>query len=58
MNDNAPVFERLPESCVGITEFHETGDTVLLLKAIDADDPNTPNGKIFFQIEDGNELST
>lgn len=56
VNDNAPEFDHFPESCVSITEFHEIGDTVLLLKATDADDPETPNGKVKFHIEDGNDL--
>ena len=56
VNDNAPVFDHLPEICVSITEFHEIGDTVTLLKVSDADDPTTPNGKMIFNIEDGNEL--
>lgn len=56
VNDNAPVFDYLPEGCVSITEFHEIGDTVMLLKVVDEDDQNTPNGKILFFIEDGNEL--
>lgn len=56
VNDNAPVFDHLPEICVSITEFHEIGDTVTLLKVSDADDHTTPNGKIIFNIEDGNEL--
>ena len=56
VNDNAPVFDRLPNGCVSITEFHEIGDTVILLKVVDADDPSTPNGKINFHIADGNDL--
>lgn len=56
INDMAPTFDRLPTTCVSITEFHEIGDMIILLKASDNDDPNTPNGRIQFFIEDGNQL--
>ncbi|KAL1123291.1 hypothetical protein AAG570_002377 [Ranatra chinensis] len=55
VNDEAPQFSHLPESCIAVTEFHEPGDTITLLKATDADDPNTPNGQIGFSILAGNE---
>lgn len=55
VNDEAPVFLSFPESCVAITEFHEPKDTITLLKASDADDPNTPNGQVAFAILAGNE---
>lgn len=55
INDNAPLFDRLPSECIVVTEFHTVGDMVLLIKATDADDPNTVNGQIMFSIEDGNE---
>lgn len=55
INDNAPLFDHLPSECVVVTEFHTVGDMVLLIKATDADDPNTVNGRIMFSIEDGNE---
>lgn len=55
INDNAPVFDNLPSECVVVTEFHAVGDMILLVKANDADDPNTVNGRIIFSIEDGNE---
>lgn len=55
INDNAPVFDHLPSDCVVVTEFHTIGDMVLLIKATDADDSNTANGRITFSIEDGNE---
>jgi len=55
VNDNAPSFDHLPSECVVVTEFHTVGDMILLLKATDADDPNTVNGRIMFSIEDGNE---
>ncbi|BES92052.1 Cadherin domain [Nesidiocoris tenuis] len=55
VNDEAPQFTHLPESCVAITEFHEPRDTIILLKATDADDPKTPNGQLIFSILAGNE---
>ncbi|XP_050524905.1 cadherin-23 [Daktulosphaira vitifoliae] len=55
INDMAPGFEHLPTECVVVTEFHTVGDIILLVKANDADDPNTVNGRISFSIEDGNE---
>ncbi|XP_060850417.1 cadherin-23-like [Rhopalosiphum padi] len=55
INDNAPLFDHLPSECVIVTEFHTVGDMILLIKATDADDPATVNGRIMFSIEDGNE---
>jgi len=55
INDNAPLFDHLPSECVVVTEFHTVGDMILLIKATDADDPTTVNGRIMFSIEDGNE---
>ncbi|XP_014258581.1 cadherin-23-like isoform X2 [Cimex lectularius] len=55
VNDEIPRFTHLPENCVVITEFHEPRDTILLLKAVDSDDPTTPNGQIKFNILAGNE---
>lgn len=55
INDNAPLFDHLPAECVVVTEFHAVGDMILLIKAMDADDPNTVNGRVTFSIEDGNE---
>ena len=54
VNDEAPVFEPI-NGCVHITEFHEPHETVTIVKASDADDPNTPNGRIKFSINGGNE---
>lgn len=56
MNDNAPIFDHIPDSCISVTEFHEIGDIIIALKAFDADDPSTPNGKISFHIEQRNEF--
>lgn len=55
INDNAPLFDHLPSECIVVTEFHTVGDMILLLKATDADDPNTVNGRILYSLEDGNE---
>ena len=55
VNDEAPEFEKLPDACVMVTEFHEPGDTVYIIKAMDLDDPNTPNGWIGFSLLDGND---
>lgn len=55
INDNAPLFDHLPSDCIVVTEFHTIGDMVILIKATDADDPNTANGRLTFAIEDGNE---
>lgn len=49
------MFDNLPSECIVVTEFHTVGDMVLLIKATDADDPNTNNGRITFSLEDGNE---
>lgn len=38
-----------------ITEFHEPRDTVTVVRASDDDDPASPNGRILFTIEGGNE---
>jgi hypothetical protein len=55
VNDERPEFE--PRSgCASVTEFHEPGELVTVLRAIDRDDPATPNGRLQFNIEEGNEL--
>lgn len=38
-----------------ITEFHEARETVTVVRATDGDDPASPNGRILFTIEGGNE---
>ena len=55
VNDEAPVFEPI-YGCVTITEFHDLHDVVTTVKASDADDPNTPNGRVLFSIVGGNDL--
>lgn len=54
INDEAPVFEER-EGCTMITEFHEARETVTVVRATDDDDPASPNGRILFTIEGGNE---
>jgi len=54
VNDEAPVFEPI-YGCVTITEFHDLHDIVTTVKASDADDPNTPNGRVLFSIVGGND---
>lgn len=54
INDEAPVFEER-EGCTMITEFHEPRETVTVVRASDGDDPTSPNGRILFTIEGGNE---
>ncbi|XP_036323215.1 cadherin-23 [Rhagoletis pomonella] len=52
-NDNAPeVF--LPTSCVLITEYHELNEKITTIRGKDADDPESPNGRLEFQIAKGN----
>ncbi len=58
-NDEAPIFEKSSKSkgCSAlVSEFHEPIEPVLTLRANDADDPNTDNGRVFFEIVSGNEL--
>ncbi|XP_055586421.1 cadherin-23 [Uranotaenia lowii] len=48
-NDNTPVVQA-PEGCVQITEFYDIREPLTMLKASDADDPETGNGLIEFKI--------
>lgn len=43
------------EVCATVTEFHRIRDTIFMVSASDADDPNTPNGKLQFSIVGGND---
>ncbi len=56
VNDNAPLIQNVPQQCVSISEFHEMTDTVMLVKAWDADDPATPNAQVTMRIEKGDDL--
>lgn len=44
-NDSPPVLD-VPKNIVSISEYHDILNPVLHIKAIDADDPLTPNGKV------------
>lgn len=55
VNDETPTFE-VTSGCASVTEFHPPGDVVSVIRAQDRDDPNTPNGRVIFSIEEGNEL--
>lgn len=54
INDEVPVFEQR-EGCTMITEFHEPRETITVVRASDGDDVDSPNGRIRFSIEGGNE---
>nr|XP_033326560.1 cadherin-23 isoform X1 [Megalopta genalis]XP_033326561.1 cadherin-23 isoform X1 [Megalopta genalis]XP_033326562.1 cadherin-23 isoform X1 [Megalopta genalis] len=55
VNDNAPKMD-IPSSCITISEFHDMKDLIFIIKAKDADDPTTPNGRVKIRIISGNEL--
>ncbi|XP_076057455.1 cadherin 88C isoform X2 [Oratosquilla oratoria] len=55
INDEIPVFESRND-CATVNEFHEAREVIVEVRATDADDPDTPNGKLRFTIEHGNEL--
>lgn len=53
-NDEPPVFE--PRTgCVSVTEFHDSHVPLTTIQASDRDDPTTPNGRVVFSIEAGND---
>ncbi|XP_050735758.1 cadherin-23-like isoform X6 [Eriocheir sinensis] len=54
INDEVPVFEER-KGCTVITEFHEARETITVVRATDGDDLDSPNGRIRFTIEGGNE---
>ena len=54
INDEVPVFEER-ESCTMITEFHSPRETITVVRASDGDDLDSPNGRIRFSIEGGND---
>lgn len=53
VNDSPPVFDRNEES-FGVTEFHD--GVIGIVRATDADAPETINSEIVFAIKRGNEL--
>lgn len=54
-NDNPPEIS-LPTSCVLITEYHELNEKIATIRGKDADDPNSPNGRLEFKITKGNKF--
>ncbi|CAH2108500.1 unnamed protein product [Euphydryas editha] len=52
VNDNPPVLN-LPSECVTITEFHNYREAIVSVSATDADDNNTPNGRVQFHLVSG-----
>lgn len=46
----------IPATCITISEFHDVKDLIFVIKAKDADDPTTPNGRVKIRILSGNEL--
>ncbi|KZC14307.1 Cadherin-23 [Dufourea novaeangliae] len=55
VNDNLPKMD-IPSTCITISEFHDVKDLIFAVKAKDADDPTTPNGRVKIRILSGNEL--
>lgn len=55
VNDNAPKME-LPQNCISISEFTKLHDIIYVIKAKDADNPTTPNGRVKMRITSGNGL--
>ena len=56
VNDETPEVEEFYD-CAMITEFHNVGDVITRVSATDKDDPLTPNGRIQFDIIEGNDDS-
>ncbi|XP_046962418.1 cadherin-23 isoform X2 [Vanessa cardui] len=52
VNDNPPVLS-LPLDCVTLTEFHNHREAIVSITATDADDNNTPNGRVQFHLVAG-----
>ena len=55
VNDEAPEFVEVNSQCTTISEFHQKHDPIVNVRAIDKDDPNSPNGEIVFSIKHGDE---
>lgn len=45
VNDNKPELI-VDSACVNITEFHEPGQPITIVRATDKDDPTTSNGQV------------
>ncbi|KAM4735247.1 cadherin-17 [Anableps anableps] len=55
VNNELPLFEQIYYGNHSLTEDAEVGSTVLTIKALDADEPNTGSSYIMFNISKGNE---
>lgn len=55
VNDQTPKIKQ-QEKCAFITEFHKPGDRITIVSAEDKDDPETPNGRVHFEIVESNEM--
>ncbi|CAG9119461.1 unnamed protein product [Plutella xylostella] len=52
VNDNAPILQ-LPPDCTTVTEFHKHREPITSVRATDADDTATPNGRVQFHLVGG-----
>ena len=55
VNDEAPQFVEVSSQCTTISEFHQEHEPIVNVRAIDKDDPKSPNGEIVFAIKHGDE---
>lgn len=51
-NDSPPVLD-IPKNLVSISEYHDLLNSILHIKAVDADDPLTLNGKVEMSVSGG-----
>ncbi|XP_044743020.1 cadherin-23, partial [Chrysoperla carnea] len=54
VNDNPPKL-KFPKDCASVTEFHDPGSSIVMIKASDEDDNFTPNGRTEMEIIEGND---
>ncbi|XP_050299893.1 cadherin-23 isoform X2 [Anthonomus grandis grandis] len=54
VNDNKPDLI-VDKTCINITEFHEAGQPITIIRSSDKDDPETLNGQVIIDIADGNQ---
>ena len=55
VNDETPQFVEVESQCTTISEFHQKNEPIVNVRAIDKDDPKSPNGEIVFDIKHGDE---
>ena len=55
VNDEVPQFVEVNTQCSTISEFHQTNEPILNVRALDTDDPKSPNSDIVFTIRHGDE---